>query len=394
MPPDRSPERLDREVYVVASVVVIGVVMSILDTTIVNVALQALSRELHASLDTVQWVSTGYLLALATVIPLTGWASERFGAKSVWMWSVALFGLGSILCGLAWSAGSLIFFRVLQGFGGGMIMPVGMSLLTQTAGPQRVGRVMSVIGVPMLLGPILGPVIGGLIVDNASWRWIFYVNVPVGLVALALAWRILPRAAVAGRGAVLDVRGLLLLSPGLGLLVYGLSQIGMQGSFTDYRVLIGLGSGLLLLALFVVHALRVRERCLIDLRLFRDRAFAAASGTTFIFGVSLFGAMLILPLYYQVVRGESALSAGLLLAPQGVGAAMAMPIAGKLTDRLGAGRIVPFGVIVALLGTGAYTQLEADTPYSLLAIALCVRGAGLGMTMMPAMAAAYQTLSR
>ncbi|MEA2168153.1 MAG: hypothetical protein QOF76_1453, partial [Solirubrobacteraceae bacterium] len=165
--------------YVVAVVVVIGVIMSILDTTIVNVALRTLSRELHASLDTVQWVATGYLLALATVIPLAGWASERFGSKAVWMWSVALFGLGSILCGLAWSAGSLIFFRVLQGFGGGMIMPVGMSVLTQTAGPQRVGRVMSVIGVPMLLGPILGPVIGGLIVDNASWRWIFYVNVPI-----------------------------------------------------------------------------------------------------------------------------------------------------------------------------------------------------------------------
>src|SRR3954464_12011778 len=138
--------------------------MSILDTTIVNVALETLSKELHAPLSTIQWVSTGYLLSLAMVIPLTGWMSERFGAKQVWMTSVALFGIGSALCGLAWSAESLIFFRILQGFGGGMIMPVGMALMTQTAGPHRVGRVMSVIGVPMLLGPILGPVIGGLIV--------------------------------------------------------------------------------------------------------------------------------------------------------------------------------------------------------------------------------------
>src|SRR5919202_897401 len=159
-------EPLGREVWIVAAVVIVGVIMSILDTTIVNVALETLSRELDSPLNTIQWVGTGYLLALATVIPLTGWMSERFGSKQVWMSSVALFGLGSALCGLAWSAESLIGFRVLQGFGGGMIMPVGMSLMTQVAGPQRLGRVMAVVGVPMLLGPILGPVIGGLLVDN------------------------------------------------------------------------------------------------------------------------------------------------------------------------------------------------------------------------------------
>src|SRR3954454_20218716 len=143
-----SDDTLGREVWIVAAVVTVGTVMSILDTTIVNVALETLSRELHATLSTIQWVSTGYMLALATVIPLTGWMSERFGAKQVWMTSVTLFGVGSALCGFAWSAESLIFFRILQGCGGRMLMPVGMSLLTQTAGPSRVGRVMSVIGVP------------------------------------------------------------------------------------------------------------------------------------------------------------------------------------------------------------------------------------------------------
>jgi EmrB/QacA subfamily drug resistance transporter len=384
---------LDRALWRLATVVVLGTIMSILDTTIVNVAIETLGRELDATLSTIQWVATGYLLALATVIPLTGWAMERFGGKKAWMTSVALFLCGSALCGLAWSSTSLIAFRVLQGFGGGMIMPIGQAILAQAAGPERMGRIMSVIGVPTLLGPILGPVIGGVIIDNASWRWIFFVNVPVGIVALALAARVLP-GIEPGRGRVkLDVRGLLLLSPGLAALVYSLSEIGIEGGLESARVVVSLVAGVVLLALFVRHA-RGGEGTLIDLRLFRDRAFAAASGTVFIFGVSLFGAMLILPLYYQVVRGESALGAGLLLAPQGLGAAMAMPIAGKLTDRLGAGRIVPFGVIVALLGTGAYTQLEADTPYSLLAVALWVRGAGLGMTMMPAMAAAYQTLSR
>jgi EmrB/QacA subfamily drug resistance transporter len=384
---------LDRQLWRLASVVVLGTIMSILDTTIVNVAIETLGRDLGASLSSIQWVSTGYLLALATVIPLTGWAMERWGGRRMWMLSVTLFLAGSALCGLAWSTESLIVFRVLQGFGGGMILPVGQAILAQAAGPQRMGRVMSVIGVPTLLGPILGPVIGGLIVDNFSWRWIFFVNLPVGAVALALAYRILPSAEVAGRRAVLDVRGLLLLSPGLVLLIYGLSEYGTHGSL-EGTVLLGLGAGVLLIAGFVRHAFRAAGQALIDVRLFRDRAFAAAAGTTFIFGVSLFGAMLILPLYYQVVREESALAAGLLLAPQGLGAAMAMPVAGRLTDRLGAGRIVPFGVVVALLGTGVYTQLEADTSYALLGIALWVRGVGLGMTMMPAMAAAYQTLQR
>src|SRR4051812_26651357 len=226
-----ADEPLGREVWVVAVVVTVGMIMSILDTTIVNVALETLSRQLGASLSTIQWVSTGYMLALAIVIPLTGWMSERFGAKRVWMTSVALFGAGSALCGVAWSSESLIFFRILQGFGGGMIMPVGMSLMTQTAGPRRVGRVMSVIGVPILLGPILGPVLGGLIVDNASWRWIFYVNIPIVLLALVLAKRLLPddTGRADDRGGALDWRGVLLLSPGLGGIVFGLSELETQG---------------------------------------------------------------------------------------------------------------------------------------------------------------------
>jgi MFS family permease len=165
-------DRLSPELKRVAVVVILGAIMSILDTTIVNVALQSLARDLDAPLSTIQWVATGYLLALATVIPLTGWAAERFGPRRVWMTVVAAFVATSALCGVAWSAESLIAFRVLQGLAGGMIMPIGMITLAQEAGPQRIGRVMSVVGVPMLLGPVLGPVIGGLIVTNASgWCW-------------------------------------------------------------------------------------------------------------------------------------------------------------------------------------------------------------------------------
>ena len=382
---------LDRDLWRLASVVVLGTIMSILDTTIVNVAIQTLGRELHASLTSIQWVSTGYLLALATVIPLTGWSMERFGGRNMWMISVALFLAGSALCGLAWSTESLIAFRVLQGFGGGMIMPVGMALLAQTAGPHRVGRVMSVIGVPMLLGPILGPVIGGLIVDSWSWRWIFYVNVPIAIVSLALAEKLLHPAAGRADAGKLDWLGLLLLSPGLAGVVFGLSETETHGGMGDPIAWGPIVAGLILIAAFVMHAARA-PRPLIDVRLFKVPAFGSAAATTFLLAGSLFGAMLILPLYYQVDRGESALAAGLLMAPQGLGAAAVMPIAGKLADKVGGGRVAVVGLIIATIGTLPFAFVGGDTPYALLAGVLVIRGIGIGSTMMPAMAAAYATL--
>jgi EmrB/QacA subfamily drug resistance transporter len=389
--PRPADEPLGRDVWVVAAVVTVGMIMSILDTTIVNVALETLSRQLDASLSTIQWVSTGYMLALAIVIPLTGWMSERFGAKRVWMTSVALFGIGSALCGLAWSSGSLIFFRVLQGFGGGMIMPVGMSLMTQTAGPKRVGRVMSVIGVPILLGPILGPVLGGLIVDSVSWRWIFFVNIPIVAVALVLAARLLHADAGRADAGRLDWLGLGLLSPGLAGIVFGLSETETHGGLGAPIAWVPIVTGLVLVSLFVWHAWGA-PRPLIDVRLFRSVGFSAAASTTFLLGGALFGAMIVLPLYYQVARGESALTAGLLMAPQGLGAAMAMPVAGRLTDRIGGGRVAFVGLIVMTAGTIPFAFIGSQTSYVLLATMLVVRGIGMGATMMPAMAAAYATL--
>jgi EmrB/QacA subfamily drug resistance transporter len=389
---------LPKDVRPIAIVVVIGAIMSILDATIVNVALQTLREDLHVSLATIQWVSTGYLLALAAVIPLTGWMAERFGARRVWMGAVGAFVLTSVLCGAAWNANTLIAFRVLQGLAGGMIMPIGMITLAQAAGPKRMGRVMSVVGVPMLLGPVIGPVLGGLLVDNLSWRWIFYVNVPVGAVGLVLAYKLLPTGRAAGRASEaghatppLDKVGLVLLSPGIAAIVFGLSEVG------THRTLLVLGAwlpilvGLMMVVSFTVRATRIAHP-LVEVRLFRGRGFSAAAGTTFLIGGALFGSMILLPLYYQVVRGQSPLDAGLLMMPQGVGAALGMNVAGRLTDRVGAGRVVPVGLLILALGTVPYATIGGDTSYIVLMVGLFVRGLGLGATMMPAMAAAYATL--
>lgn len=387
------PDKLfDRRLIQVSSVVILGIIMSILDTTIVNVALDTLARDFNTDLTTIQWVATGYLLALATVIPLTGWAAHRFGTKRLFMLSVTLFTLGSILCGFAWSANSLIAFRVLQGIGGGMIMPAGMTILTQTAGPAKVGRMMGIIGVPMLLAPIAGPILGGWLVDDVSWRWIFFVNVPIGILAVTLANRFL-EADEPSRGESLDWQGLLMLSPGLALLVYGLAETGPAGGFGAPEVLIPMLAGLTLIGSFLVHALRA-DNALIDVRLFKDKVMAVASATSFILAMSFFGAMILMPLYYQVVRDLSALDAGLLIAPQGVGAAMMMPIAGKVTDKFGAGRIVPFGALILLATTFALTHLGATTPYWQIIVTLFVMGLGMGATMMPTMSSAFIQLKR
>jgi EmrB/QacA subfamily drug resistance transporter len=389
-----SETHLNREILLLGAVVVLGAIMPILDATIVNVAIPTLGRDFHTSISTIQWVMTGYLLAFASVIPLAGWTSERFGAKPVFIASLLLFMAGSALAGSAWSIESLIAFRVVQGFGAGLIMPVGQTILARAAGPQRIGRVMSVVGVPMLLGPIFGPVIGGAIVDEVSWRWIFFVNLPVGAAAVALAWRLLP--APAPRTAAtprLDLLGLALLSPGVAIFVYGMSEAGTSGGF-GARAVAAIAAGLALVALFVWHALRRGHRALLDVSLFARRGFAAAAGTNLLVGIALFGALILLPLYYQLVRGESPLATGLLLMPQGLGAALAMPIAGKLTDEIGARVVIPVGIVLALAGTAAYTQVGADTSYVYLSAALFMIGLGLGATIMPSMAVAYQTVPR
>ena len=390
---DRREERLlTPEILALAAVVILGTVMTILDATIVNVALATLGRDFGTSISTIQWVSTAYWLAFASVIPLTGWAGERFGAKRVWLSALALFMLGSLLAGLATSIAQLIGSRVVQGLGGGMILPLGQTLLGQAAGPQRMGRVMSIVGVPMLLAPIMGPVIGGAIVGSTSWRWIFFINLPVGLLALALAIRLLPTVPPRPTER-LDGRGLALLSGGIALVMYGLSETGARGSLGDPLAVAALAAGAVLVGLFAAHSL-TSAHPLVDVRLLADRRFGIATATTFVLGTALFGLLLVLPLYYQVVRGESPLATGLLLVPQGLGAMCAMPVAGALTDRLGAGRVVPAGIGLALAGMAVYTGIGPDTGYVALGAALFVIGLGLGATIMPTMAAAYETLSR
>jgi len=387
-----SADRLTPDLLKLAAVVTLGAIMVSLDATMTNVALNTFLRDFHAPLTIIQWVGTGYLLSMATVIPLTGWAAQRFGARTVWMCCLGAFLAGSLLCGMAWSAGSLIAFRVVQGIGGGMILPLGQAVIAQAAGPNRLGRVMAAVGIPSALGPVLGPVLGGLLVTDASWRWIFYINVPVCLTALALSWRIMPTAKAPGRSA-LDVIGLLLLSPAFAAIVYGLAEAGRVGRFDHGATLLALSVGVGLLVAFVVHALRASAEPIIDLRLFRIRSFATSQAVVFLAGTVLFGAMGALPLYYQQARGYTALHTGLLLVPMGLGMGVSLMAAGRLADRLPPRPIALVGLALSGGASLVYTQLGAHTSQLLIAATLVASGAGIGAVLVPVMAASVRGLN-
>ena len=385
-----APEKLDGALLKIAGVVVLGAIMSILDVTVVSVALRTFTDVFDTTLANAAWTMTGYTLALATVIPLTGWAADRFGTKRLYITALVLFVLGSVLCSFAWDITSLVVFRVLQGLGGGMLMPLGMTIMTRAAGPERIGRVMAVLGVPMLIGPIAGPILGGWLIDVASWHWIFLINLPIGILALIAAVVIFPKDNPTPSESF-DFRGMLMLSPGLALFLYGASSVVETETVLAVKVLVPVIVGLVLIVAFVFHALRV-EHPLIDLRLFRNRSLTVAVITTTFFMVAFMGAGLLFPSYF-LLRGETTLTAGLLLAPQGIGAMIAMPIAGVIADKFGPGKIVLVGMVLITAGMAVFTQVGTSTSYTLLIGALFVMGLGLGSTMMPIMTAALQTLT-
>jgi len=390
-PPIEYPENIDAAVLKTAGVVVIGLIMSILDITVVNVALPTFQKVFNVdNYATVAWAVTGYTLALATVIPLTGWAADRFGTKRLFITALALFTAGSVLCATATDINMLVAFRVLQGLGGGMLMPLGLTIMTRAAGPARMGRLMAILGIPMLLGPILGPIIGGWLIDTASWHWIFLINLPLGVIAIVYAWRVLEKDNPQPSESF-DFVGMLLMSPGLALFLYGVSSIPGEGNVTANKVWIPALIGLVLIITFVFHTFRP-EHPLLDLRLFKNRNLAVSLITMFLFIMAFFGGLLLVPTYFQEVRGEGVLKAGLLVAPQGLGAMLTMPIAGRLVDKMPIGRIVPFGIITIIIGLSGLTQIGSDTPYWQISMFLFIMGLGMGGTMMPLFTSALKNL--
>jgi EmrB/QacA subfamily drug resistance transporter len=371
--------------WVALTVVLFGTVMTILDSTVVNVALPTLQTEFNSkSYNDISWVVTAYLLAQGAVIPVTGWITDRFGTKRVYLITLVLFTAASALCGLAWNLPALIIFRILQGVGGGMIMPIGMTIILRAVGPSQMGRVMGIFGVPMLLGPAVGPVLGGWLVQDFTWRLIFYVNLPVGIIALIAAYRYLRETPYSHR-MKLDGIGLLLGTPAVVALMYGVDRSTELG-WTSPLVLSMLAIAVVLFAAFIVRQ-RTAEEPLLHLELFRDSTFTWSVVLGFVLVTALFGVMLLLPLYLQQVHGYDALHSGLILIPQALTAAIFMPLGGLLTDRIGPRPVVSVGLILLIVGGVLLAQIHTDSPTMLIIVALALRGMAMGFAMMPGMSA-------
>ena len=381
-----------RRLNLISLVLVLGVITTILDTTIVNIALDNLHTVFHATVADTQWVVTAYLLAYVAVIPVSGWASERFGTRRVWMFALAAFMVGSLLCGLAWDLPSLIGFRVLQGVGGGMVLPVTLTILTRAAGRDRIGRAIATIGLVGQLGPILGPIVGGTIIDSVGWHWLFFVNIPICLVALVLAPFFLPSGAT-DRAQALDTLGFVLLTPGVIALAYGLSQAAGTDGFAATDVWLPMALGLLLLAAFTLRSLRATRPALIDVRVFARRSFGLGSVMTFVSGFSIYALMFLLPLFYQQVRGESVFTTGFLLIPQGVGTMCFILVNRHLAGRVDTRLIIAGGVLLTMAGTLPFALAGADGGEVLLLAGQFFQGFGMAAVSLPVMTLAFASLS-
>lgn len=382
-------ERVDRELLRIAFILVLGTFMATLDATIVSVGIDRLTDEFDVSVAGIQWVTTGYLLAVVAAVPASGWLADRYGGRRTWLAAVGVFLLGSVLCASAWSVTSLIVFRVVQGLGGGLLPATGQALLARVAGPGRTGRVISVVAVVPLLSPVFGPLAGGSILSVAPWPWLFLVNLPIGLAAALLARRYVPAVPPANRRTPFDLRGALLLSPGLAVLVFGLTEVA-HGRTVPATA--GVAAGLAMLAGFTVHGLRTRGTPLVDPRLFTRPPFGAAALSLLVLGASVFGTMFLLPLYFQTGRGMSAWEAGLLLAPQGLGAAAGSVLVTRTIGKVAPRTLVITGIVLILAGTAPFTQLHHGLPDGAIAAALAVRGFGMAMVGAPVMNIVYSRI--
>ncbi|BBX41601.1 multidrug resistance protein B [Mycobacterium simiae] len=387
------PDKLDAKMLRIVFVCGLACIMAVLDSTVVAVAQGTFVTQFNSDQAVVSWTVAAYMLAFATVIPITGWAADRFGTKRLFIGSVLLFMVGSLLCAIAPNIVLLIIFRVVQGIGGGMLMPVSFVILTHEAGPKRVGRLMAIGGIPILLGPIGGPILGGWLVGAYGWQWIFLVNLPIGLLAVALAALTFPKDRPAPAEA-LDIVSVLLLPPGVTLFLAGVSSVPAQGTILNRYVLAPTIAGLVLVAAFVFHSFRVQHP-LIDLRLFKNRVVTHANLALLVFGAPFVGVGLLVPSYFQLVMHQTPMESGMHLVPVGLGAVLTMPLAGAFMDKHGPGKVVLVGLPAMAIGLGIFTYgVATQAAFSpVLLIGLSVMGLGVGCTTSPLSAAVLQSLA-
>jgi EmrB/QacA subfamily drug resistance transporter len=359
--------------------VILGMIMVILDSTVINVAVPNLQEYFGASLKTIQWTITGYTLALSAVIPLAGWMTDKFGAKRIFLITIILFTLGSVLCSLAQSPEQLILFRIIQGIGGGMVAPIGMAMVFRLAPPNKRGTVMGMLGIPMLLAPATGPILSGWLIDIASWHWIFLINVPIGIAAVIVGIKFLPTFE-SKKVPSLDILGMILAPIAFAMLAYGVNE--GAADWSSVNAVRSLIIGGVALILFIIVELKQKEP-LLELRVFASSDFTRGVILLWITQIALFGAILMIPLYLQNVRGFTPLQSGYTTLAQALASMIFMPIGGRLFDKWGARPLALTGLTLISTALFLLSQISVDTAMIMIILPLFLMGAGMGLTMMP-----------
>ena len=388
----KANEKLPKGVMATAMLMILGALPPILDSTIVNVALNSLKDVFKTDLSVVQWAVTGYVLAMGIAVPFSGWLIRKIDGKNIYIGAIVLFLIGSLLSGLSWNVQSLIVFRVLQGFAAGILLPLLSTLAVQLAGPDNLGKLMSMVGIPVVFAPIIGPVVGGLIIQYLPWQWMFFINLPLGIVGIiCLQWK-LPKFEAYDKSAKMDWPGVLLLAVTSCSLIYGLIEVTKAVDRT--MGIISLAIGLLALLAYVFYALKRKGKAIVSLDLFRSKNFSAAFISLFLAGFATNGPMLLLPMLFQNVRHLSVIMSALWLIPQGAGMLIARPQIGKLVDRIGARFVVLPSILVTLIGTVPFIFFNASTSQWIVWAVLLLRGAGVGGITVPLMADCYVGLDK
>lgn len=384
--------KLPKEVLSAAWAIALGAIAPMLDSTMVNIAIDQLTKTFQTDLAMIQWAITGYVLAMAMAVPIAGWLMNHFNGKKIFIGAVILFGITSILAGISWSVTSFIVFRLLQGFSAGIITPLMSTLLVKTAGPENVGRVMAIVSTPMIFGPILGPVLGGFIVQAASWRWIFFINVFIILIAAPLMAKTLPNFEPFNRKSKLDIFGIADLSIMSAALIYGISKAADHATFKNSESLLWTGIGIICLVVYIFYDRFKKHATVLPLTIFSHRSFKASSIGLFFANIAIMGPMLILPLFFQNFRHFSAMEAAIAMIPQGVGMLITRPLIGKMIDKLGAKYVVIVSLILSLIGTIPLVFVTNTTSMVWIALILFIRGTSFGGINLPLTSDAYTGL--
>jgi EmrB/QacA subfamily drug resistance transporter len=372
-------------------VMIIGTFMALLDSSIVNVGVSTIMTVFGSDPSSVQWVSTAYMLALGVVMPLSGWLGDKFGYKMLYIVSLAVFVMGSLFCSFSWSLDSLIFARVLQAIGGGMVQPTTMAMIYKLVPRKKIGSAMGIFGVAAFVAPALGPTIGGYLVEYVDWRWIFTINIPIGVVGIALAFLVLPEFQSKDPGK-LDVAGGASSAVMLFCLLLGLSK-GQEWGWLDERTVLLFVVSFFALVLFIYLELSA-ENPLLELRVFKNLPFTMGNLILIVSMVGLYAGTFYIPLFLQSVRGLGAMETGLLMMPAALVSAILFPVMGKLYDKIGARPIILFGVVLLAILTLMFRNLSLATATATICLWVSLRGAVSPFTNMPAQTAALAAIPK